>query len=121
MSADPGDWDKFWKGVFATGVGSFVVGVFRIAILQKYGGWAKWTAALAGAVFVGVVAGLFMEDSTLSNWQRWGVIALCAFVADDLIVGLLSIAGHLRSDPLGFAARVFNAARGRHTEPPKEP
>lgn len=107
------EWDRVLTVVAATGLGGFIVGVFRIAILRKYGGWLTWLAALCGSVLVAVLAGLAVQDTGLTEAQRWGVVGICAFVADDLVIAIMSIAQMMRSDPVGFFSRIVRAARGK--------
>ncbi len=107
------EFDKLVVIVAATGIGGFLVGVFRIFILGKYGGLLKYLASLCGSMLAATLAGLAIYPMDIPLTQKMLAVGLVSFVADDVLLAIMAISSQLRQDPIGFFVRVTNAIRGR--------
>jgi hypothetical protein len=65
--------------------------------------------------------GVGIDDTGWSVTLRSTIIAISAFLAPDILEGLLQLAQMLKSDPIGFFRRVRAALRGGPDEPMKPP
>ncbi|OAK55055.1 hypothetical protein A3K87_04465 [Variovorax paradoxus] len=101
-------------------VSSALVGLFaglaQGVVEKRHGGWGGFLRALLTGVSVAVIVGLGIEGFVVSETLRLAIVGACAVVSEDIWMGLRSVGGAMRSDPLGFAVRVLDAVRGRdHT------
>lgn len=103
--------------VATAGLGGVLVAIGRMIIHQRYGGWLVWLSAGVGTVLVAVLVGLAIHDTELSTTQQAAVIGVCAYLADDILLGLGALAKLFGSDPLGTLRRIWDAVRGRETRP----
>ena len=86
-------------------------GIFRYTTV---GGFIR---GLVASVTVAVMVGLGLGDFGLARSKQLLVIAICAFVADDILLALLEIGRLFRNDPLGTVQRIWSAIRGVPTPP----
>lgn len=110
------EYEKIVAGVAATGGAGVTVAVLRSIFQRRYGGVWQWLSMLAAASLVAVLTGFLLHDSDFSEHQRWAIIGVSAFLADDILFGILAISALFRTDPLGTFTRFWNAIRGRGEE-----
>lgn len=60
------------------------------------------------AVFVGSVTSGILQSYNLNPETQGAVVGLCAFVADDILLGIISLAGWIRQDPSRIINLVLN-------------
>jgi thiosulfate reductase cytochrome b subunit len=106
------EWDRIVHIVAASGAAGFVVGAVRIVISYRYETKLQWLAVMCGTVFIAVITGLLVADTDLSPAWASAVIGLSAFVADNLILALLTIAKSVGANPLRAIRRIMAAVRG---------
>lgn len=99
--------------LMVSGVIGLVVGVFRGVIQQKHGGLMALVRGAIASVLVGVIVSWGLADAGLSVTTKGAITAICAFIADDILLGLISLGSLLGKDPLGFFARLLAAYRGQ--------
>ncbi len=87
-------------------------GVARGVIQQKHGGWVAFLRGLVASVLVAVLIGWSIDDVDLSPTKLAAIIGVCAYLADDVLLGLGELAKIFGADPFGFARRVWAAIRG---------
>lgn len=97
------------------GLIGLMAGIARGVIVMKHGGWVPFVRGLIASVLVAVLIGWGIDDTDLSPTKAAAVIGVCAYLADDILVGLAEFARLFGADPLGFATRVWDAIRGRRT------
>ena len=51
------------------------------------------------AVFVGGIVGALIQDYDFSPATQGGIVGISAFVADDILLLIIAISGHLRKNP----------------------
>lgn len=60
------------------------------------------------AVFVGGVAGAITTNYGFSPSMQGAVVGLCAFVADDILLGVVNLAIWFRTNPARIIDLIFN-------------
>jgi hypothetical protein len=101
-------------GVIATsGILGFLVGIAQGTIQKRHGGWPGFFAAITVAPVVSILIGLAISGYVSSEVARLAIVGICAIVSEDIWFGLKTLGMGIRSDPLGFVARVIDALRGR--------
>lgn len=96
-----------------TGTISLIVGVARGVIQEKHGSIGNWIRGITSSLIVGVSVGWWLNDSGLGVSTQAGIISVSAYVADDVLLGIIAIAGMFRKDPASFIVRLLNALRGK--------
>lgn len=61
------------------------------------------------AVFVGGLTGGLIQPYSFSPETQGAIVGVCAFVADDILLGIISVATWLRKDP----SRILNVILNR--------
>jgi hypothetical protein len=111
--------------IAATAVPAAVIGFgFGLAsgyLVRKYGSFGEWLRGLIAAIVVAVLVALGIDDTGWSVTLKSVVVAVSAFLAPDILEGLIQLATMLKSDPIGFYRRVRAALRGTPDEPIKPP
>lgn len=114
------DWNALLTAMTASGALGMIAGIFSGIIQKKHGSFGGFIRGVLASVFVGVLAGWGLADTDLSLNTRSMVIGICSFIADDILLGLMSLATLLGRDPFGFFSRVLSAYRGAVVETKKE-
>lgn len=65
------------------------------------------------ATFVGAIVGGIIHGYSLSPPLEGAIVGVCAFVADDLLLAVLALAGWFRKNP----AAILNVVLGRKIDP----
>ncbi len=100
----------------AAGGLSLLMAVFRTVLAEKHGGWKPFLRGVVSSVIVGVLVGWGLEGS-FAKGLEWTIIAICAYVADDILAGLMVIAALFRRDPFAFLSRIINSLRAKGDKP----
>lgn len=95
-----------------SGVLGLVVGIMRGVIQQKHGSVGGFLRGILASIFVAVIASWGLVNSGLSLNTQAMIIGICSFIADDILLGLMSLSTLLGRDPLGFFSRLLAAYRG---------
>lgn len=64
------------------------------------------------AIFVGGITGGIVQSYNLSPQFQGSIVGLCAFVADDILLAVVSLAKWFRSDP----SRIINVVLNRKVD-----
>lgn len=97
----------------ASGAAGVFIATARYTIQHRPGGWVGWLVGGVASSLVAVLVGLALDGSSLSPGQRWALIGVCAYLAEDILIGTLALAALMRGDPLGVLARLLAALRGK--------
>lgn len=108
----PKDLDELWDLIGNAAAGGAVVGVLRGVIQRRYGGWLQWLSMLSAAALVAVLVGLATEG-TMTRAQQFATVGASAFVAEDVLIGLSTLASLFGKDPIGTFKKIWDALRGR--------
>lgn len=104
-----------------SGALGLAVGIMRGVIQQKHGSIGGFIRGILASIFVAVMVSWGLVDSNLSLSTRGMVTGICSFIADDILLGLMSLATLMGRDPFGFFSRVLAAYRGAATQGPSVP
>lgn len=96
-----------------SGIIGLAVGVARGIIQQKHGSVGALLRGALASVLVGIVVSWGLSDTSLSVTSKGAITAICAFIADDILLGLLSLGSLVGKDPIGFFTRLSAAYRGQ--------
>lgn len=98
----------------SAGVLALVIGVFR-SIIQTKRGWFNWTRGVITSILVGVTVGLGIDSLNIALTAKFAVVAVTAYLADDLLTGLLVVGSTFREDPMSFVKKLIDSLRGKGT------
>lgn len=115
------EWDKLAATAGTAAVIGFGFGLASGYLVRKYHTFGEWLRGLVAAIVVAVLVGLGIDDTGWSVTMRSTIIAIAAFLAPDILEGLLQLAQMLKADPIGFFRRVRAALRGSPDEPLRLP
>lgn len=105
--------ERVLSAAAAAGAIGLIVGIARGIVQQRHGGWVTFCRGLVASVLVAVLIGWSIEDAGLTPSQLAAIVGVCAYLADDVLMGLGELAKIAGADPFGFVARVWAAVRGR--------
>jgi hypothetical protein len=103
------------------GLLGLVVGIMRGIIQQKHGSIGAFFRGIVASIFVAVIVSWGLADGALSPTTRATIIGVCSFIADDILLGLMSLGSLMGRDPLGFFSRLLAAYRGQSVQLPPPP
>jgi len=106
------DWERLLQTVFLSGGSGVIVGVAK-GVVRRYGGIWSWIALLVASALVSVLVGLAIQDSGLSYTQKSAVIGICAYLAEDILLGIGMLAGLFARDPIRTIRLFWDALRGK--------
>lgn len=95
------------------GVIGLFVGIARGVIQAKHGSMGAWVRGITASLIVGVAVGWGLSDTAFTATTQAAIIAACAYVADDVLTGLLVLGGLFSNDPAAFITRILDGMRGR--------
>lgn len=101
-----------WTAMAASGAIGLVVGIARGIIQQKHGSIGALARGAIASVLVAVLVSWGLADAGLSVTTKGAITGICAFIADDILLGLLSLGALIGKDPIGFFSRLTAAYRG---------
>lgn len=94
------------------GIIGLFAGIARGVVQQRHGGWVPFLRGLMASIAVAVLVGWGLDDAGLSPTKAAAIIGVCAWLADDVLLGLGELAKVFGADPFGFFDRVWKAIRG---------
>ncbi|SEA50754.1 hypothetical protein [Variovorax sp. YR216] len=95
-----------------------IAGLAQGVVQKRHGGWGGLLRAVLTGVVVAIIVGLGIEDFVGSETLRLAIVGACAVISEDIWAGLKMLGNGMRKDPLGFAARLLDALRGRERNRP---
>jgi hypothetical protein len=101
-----------------SGALGLVVGIMRGVIQQKHGSFAAFVRGILASILVAVFVSWGLADSGLSATTKATITGICSFIADDILLGLMSLAALMGRDPIGFFTRIVAAYRGQAPQQP---
>lgn len=94
------------------GLGGFLLGIAKIIIHDKYGTVTRFFRGAVSSVTVAVLAAFALADSGLRWSQQMALVGILAYVADDVLSGLLILAKLFAHNPLSFIKDLWTSIRG---------
>lgn len=95
------------------GVIGLVTGIARGVVQARHGSIGAWVRGITASLVVGVMTGWALHDTDMTPTLQAAIIAVCAYTADDVLLGLLVLGSLFSRDPAAFAGRVIDSVRGR--------
>lgn len=89
-----------------------IVAVIQQIVTQKHGGWWPWLRGAMASIFVGVGVNLAMADWHVGEGVKIAVVSFAVYCADDVLLGLKTIAGLFANNPFDVLQRVRDALAG---------
>ena len=106
-----------------TGTLALVIGIFRAVINERHGGPRGLIRGILASIVVAVLVGWALTGFDLQLPVKLAIVGVCAYLADDILLGLVVIGSLFRDDPGSFIFKLFDALRGRppskDSPPPK--
>lgn len=96
-----------------SGAIGLVVGIARGIIQQKHGSIGGFIRGAVASILVAVLVAWGLADTALSVTSKNAITGICSFIADDILLGLLSLGSLIGKDPIGFLSRLASAYRGQ--------
>lgn len=89
------------------------VGILRGIIQKANEDWKALLRAILASFLVAIFVGFGLEDFEFSTTIKIVITGISAFIADDILLGLMALGRVLGRDPFGFFARVMSAYKGQ--------
>ena len=102
--------------LYTTGAIGFIVGVARGVIEERHGGWLGFARGITSAIVVSAIVGLGLADSAFPPTMQACIIGVCAYVSEDIVMGVSKIAAEAGKDPIGVLRAIRDAWRGRKND-----
>lgn len=97
----------------ATGGLAFFIGIARVVIHKNHGSTMSFIRGIISSIVVAVLVGWGIKDVGLPLTGQMSIVGVCAYLADDVLLGLLVLGSLFREDPSSFITRLIDAFRGR--------
>lgn len=104
----------------SAGIIGLVTGIARGVVQQKHNGWGGFFRGLVASVLVAVLMGWTLADLDVSPTKQAVIIGVCAYLADDVLLGLQEVARLFGADPFGTLQRIWQAVRGQAGTAPSD-
>jgi hypothetical protein len=83
-----------------SGVGGLILGVAKIIIHERHGTFFRFFRGGVSSVVVAVLVGFALADSGFSWPRQAAIIGVLAYVADDMLNGLLILGNLFAKNPI---------------------
>lgn len=94
------------------GLGGLLLGIAKVIVHEKYGTVARFFRGAVSSVTVAVLAAFALADSGLSFPQQAALVGVLAYVADDILSGLLILGKLFANNPISFIKDLWSSIRG---------
>lgn len=95
-----------------SGAGGLLLGIAKIVIHEQHGSVFRFFRGAVSSVVVAVIAGFALADTGLSWTRQAAVVGILAYVADDILVGLLILGKLFANNPVSFIKDLWSSLRG---------
>jgi NADH:ubiquinone oxidoreductase subunit 4 (subunit M) len=96
-----------------SGMGGLILGIAKVIIHDQHGSVFRFFRGAVSSVVVAVIVAFALADSGMS-WPRQGaIIGILAYVADDMLVGLLILGKLFANNPVSFIRDVWASIKGK--------
>lgn len=116
MIKDDEELNKLIALASISGIGGFLLGVAKIIIHENHGSLQRFFRGAVASIVVAVLTALALADSGMSWSRQAAIVGILAYVADDMLSGLLIIGKLFANNPLAFLKDLFSSLRGGGTK-----
>lgn len=95
-----------------SGVGGALLGIAKVIIHENHGTLARFFRGACASITVAVLTAFALADSGMSWERRGAIIGILAYVADDVLSGLVIIAKLFANNPMAFLKDLWSSFRG---------
>lgn len=95
-----------------SGIGGLLLGVAKTIIHDNHGSVFRFIRTAVASVVVAVISAFALVDSGLSWTRQAAIIGILAYVADDVLSGLLVLAKLFANNPLTFVKDLVKSIKG---------
>jgi hypothetical protein len=88
-------------------------GIARGIVQSRHDGWASFFRGMIASVTAAVLIGWSLSDFGFTPTTFAAIVGVCAFLADDVLLGLQEVGKLFGADPIGTIQRVWAAIRGQ--------
>ena len=103
--------------VGTAGIGGLLLGIGKGIVQDKHGSMWLFLRGVTASCIVAVLVSLALNDTGLSYTRQSAIIGVMAYVADDILTGLMVLARLFSADPLRFLRGIIASIRGGQTPP----
>lgn len=94
------------------GLGGVLLGIAKIVIHERHGTLRRFFRGAASSVVVAVLAAFALADSGQPWPRQAAIVGILAYVADDILSGLLILGKLFATNPLAFIKDLWSSIRG---------
>lgn len=112
MNDESQDVSKVLGVIGAGGTLGLIFGIIRGVVNQKHGGWGGLFRGMFAAIGAAILVALGIADLDLTITKQAAIIGVSAYVADDILLGLVNISKLFSNDPIGFLQNILSSLKG---------
>lgn len=101
------EFERLFKASLASILVAIFAGISRIAFTEEKRTLGVFIRGLILAIFVGFLVDNLLRASGVDDGTKTFAIAVCAFCADDLLVGVLALGKRFRQNPAGTIKTII--------------
>lgn len=95
-----------------SGIGGLLLGIVKIIIHENHGTVFRFIRGAASSVVVAVLTAFALADSGLSLTRMAAVVGILAYIADDMLMGLMVLGKLFANNPIQFVRDLWSSFRG---------
>jgi len=95
-----------------SGIAGLLLGIAKIIIHENHGNLLRFFRGAVSSIVVAVLASFALNDSGMSWARQAAIVGILAYVADDILSGLLVLGKLFANNPGSFLRDVLASIRG---------
>ena len=92
--------------IVGSGIG-LAMAAAKSVIEERHGGWLGWFRGAIAAVVVAIWLGWLLHSSALDEPFQWGIMAISAYAADDILLAFSRLTASVARDPKTFFTELL--------------
>jgi hypothetical protein len=112
MKYDDEELGKLLLVAWISGVAGALLGVLKVIIHENRGTIMRFFRGACAAVVVAVLSAFALNDTGMSWSRQAAIIGILAYVADDVLSGLVILGKLFGNNPLAFLKDLWSSFRG---------
>lgn len=95
-----------------SGVGGLLLGIAKIIIHENHGSLKRFFRGAVSSIVVAVLTAFALADSGMSQMRQAAIVGILAYVADDMLSGLVILGKLFANNPISFLKDLWSSVRG---------
>ncbi len=95
-----------------SGAGGLLLGIAKVIVHENHGTVFRFIRGAVASVVVAVLTALALADTGLAWTRQAAIVGILAYVADDMLTGLLLLAALFAKNPVAFLKDVWKSIKG---------